>query len=303
MTINSMFLDLNGMLYDYFNGVADLQNEEIRFVGDTEKRLQEDYLRIFRYFRFHIRFGKPGRHDADTLALMKKNMNGLSLISGERIWSEMKRIFSNLQCQDAANIMFNSLNIGHYMGFASPTVDFEEFCRARERLAQLDTVPNLQASWKPQTLFSSLIRSHEELASVTVRLRLSNSERDAMAYILTNRHNPDPFNFRHFKTQLALAPKPNQSNLKDHIVQYLLYMGSPVELLQQIQDWPVPHFPFSGLMVANRVQRKRDISLLISSLKSTWAERDFSMSEEEMQSEVDRILCSLRGEVGPVGRE
>ena len=52
LTINSMFLDLDGTLYDYFCGEEDLKQRKVRFVGDPEKRIQEDYLRILRYFRY-----------------------------------------------------------------------------------------------------------------------------------------------------------------------------------------------------------------------------------------------------------
>lgn len=54
LTINSMFLGFDGTVYDYFNGYEDLMNRRVRFVGDPNKRIQEDYLRILRYFRFVI---------------------------------------------------------------------------------------------------------------------------------------------------------------------------------------------------------------------------------------------------------
>ena len=52
LTINSMFLDMDGVLYDYHHGKQDLDAKKIRFVGDATQRIQEDYLRILRYFRF-----------------------------------------------------------------------------------------------------------------------------------------------------------------------------------------------------------------------------------------------------------
>ena len=55
LTVNSMFLNLDGTVVDFFNGRKDLQNNRIAFVGSAEKRIQEDYLRILRYFRFYGR--------------------------------------------------------------------------------------------------------------------------------------------------------------------------------------------------------------------------------------------------------
>ena len=55
LTINSMFLWMDGTLYDYCNGRKDLLTQRITFVGNAERRIQEDYLRILRYFRFYGR--------------------------------------------------------------------------------------------------------------------------------------------------------------------------------------------------------------------------------------------------------
>lgn len=52
LTINSMYLDLDGSVYDYFYGYDDLKNRRVAFVGDAATRIQEDYLRILRYFRY-----------------------------------------------------------------------------------------------------------------------------------------------------------------------------------------------------------------------------------------------------------
>ena len=93
LTINSMFMDLEGNLYDFFNGEEDLRNQRIRFVGKAEQRIQEDYLRILRYFRFYGRICKhPDSHDGETLAAIMENVKGMEIISGERIWMEWKKI-------------------------------------------------------------------------------------------------------------------------------------------------------------------------------------------------------------------
>ena len=95
-----MFLDLDGRLYDFFGGRNDLQQERIAFVGNTVKRIQEDYLRILRYFRFYGRIVGEGElkrlknHEHETIKDIKSNAEGLSRISGERIWSEWKKILS-----------------------------------------------------------------------------------------------------------------------------------------------------------------------------------------------------------------
>lgn len=93
LTINAMFLDFQWTLYDYFNGKEDLENRRIRFVGNPNERIQEDYLRIMRYFRFFGRIADSNTvHEKETLEAIKQNANGLQMVSGERLWMELSKI-------------------------------------------------------------------------------------------------------------------------------------------------------------------------------------------------------------------
>lgn len=95
-TFNAMFMDKAGKVYDYFNGQEDLAKGIVRFVGSTEDRITEDFLRIMRWFRFYARFGMKGtnRYSVPSSVLSKIALlsGGLEKISGERIWSELKKI-------------------------------------------------------------------------------------------------------------------------------------------------------------------------------------------------------------------
>ena len=78
LTMNALFLDLEGTVYDYFNGIDDLKHRRICFVGDPIERIREDYLRILRYFRFFGRLANENaEHDQETLKAIKENSNGL----------------------------------------------------------------------------------------------------------------------------------------------------------------------------------------------------------------------------------
>ena len=90
-TINAIYADIEGRFFDPLNGISDLQNGKIQFIGPAEERIQEDYLRILRYFRFFTQYSKTG-HDQDTIQSIKKNINGLNKISNERILDELKKI-------------------------------------------------------------------------------------------------------------------------------------------------------------------------------------------------------------------
>ena len=89
-TINSIFADIEGNLFDPFNGKEDLKNGLVKFIGEPEKRIKEDYLRILRYFRFFLKYSN-NKHDLETLKIIKKNLVGISFLSKDRLLEELKK--------------------------------------------------------------------------------------------------------------------------------------------------------------------------------------------------------------------
>lgn len=146
------FTGLDGTLYDYFKGYEDLQNRKVRFVGSAEQRIQEDYLRILRYFRwaasFHFQLRKewkkvivylfgvkalwpqpsrfpprfygrvalaPDDHEPETLVAIRENGRGLAAISGERICVELKKMVVGSHAAHLLELMY-SLELAQYIG-------------------------------------------------------------------------------------------------------------------------------------------------------------------------------------------
>ncbi len=91
-TINSIYSDLEGNLFDPFDGKKDIEIGEVNFIGDIEKRIQEDYLRILRYLRFFLDYSKQP-HKEKVIRLIKINLMGISKISKERLLVELKKLF------------------------------------------------------------------------------------------------------------------------------------------------------------------------------------------------------------------
>ncbi|MFY7779393.1 MAG: CCA tRNA nucleotidyltransferase [Elstera sp.] len=95
-TMNALYADGAGRVYDPVGGLPDLAAGRLRFIGDARARIAEDYLRILRYFRFQARYGRvppePG-----LLAILADCAPGLARLSAERIWSEIKKL---LACAD-----------------------------------------------------------------------------------------------------------------------------------------------------------------------------------------------------------
>ena len=90
-TINSIYSDKDGNLFDPYDGKKDIENGFVNFIGDTDKRIKEDYLRILRYLRFFLNYSKHP-HNLETIKKLKLNISGISKLSKERLLDELKKI-------------------------------------------------------------------------------------------------------------------------------------------------------------------------------------------------------------------
>ena len=90
-TINSIYSDKEGNLFDPFNGKNDLEKGIVNFIGDVNDRIQEDYLRILRYLRFFLNYSKV-KHNLEIIRKLKMNIGGVSKLSKERLLDELKKI-------------------------------------------------------------------------------------------------------------------------------------------------------------------------------------------------------------------
>ena len=116
-TFNAIYADLHGNLYDPFNGREDLELGNVKFIGDPEKRIKEDYLRILRYVRFFLNYSKVD-HDENLKKIIKQNINGISKISSDRLLDELKKlvlsggflkIAKDEFCQEIVRLIFPQL--------------------------------------------------------------------------------------------------------------------------------------------------------------------------------------------------
>ena len=92
-TINALYAEADGTVIDLVGGVADIKARRLRFIGDAEARIREDYLRILRFFRFFAWYG-DGRPDAEGLKACARLKEGLDRLSAERVWSELKKLLA-----------------------------------------------------------------------------------------------------------------------------------------------------------------------------------------------------------------
>ncbi len=166
-TVNAMSCDREGRLFDYFAGRDDLAAGRLRFVGAPERRIEEDYLRVLRFFRFYASFGRRPPDNA-TAAALRAGVAGLDRLSGERVRQETRRL---LEAPDprAAVALMAELGILAWLLGAGPRRRLFESLVAHER----------EADWLLR--LAALVRSSGTAADeLAQRLRLSNAEAERL---------------------------------------------------------------------------------------------------------------------------
>uniref|UniRef100_A0A1A9WKB0 Poly A polymerase head domain-containing protein n=1 Tax=Glossina brevipalpis TaxID=37001 RepID=A0A1A9WKB0_9MUSC len=225
LTINAMFVDFNGTVYDYFNGYDDLMRRRVIFVGDASLRIKEDYLRILRYFRFCGSLCRaPFKHQAFTLETIQNYAQGLSIVSGERIWSELKKILS---CNYAEELMLEIIkcNIGPYCGLAERpnVIEFKRACATSKGKLTIN----------PISLITALSNNIMEAINMHERLKLSLFERDLSFFIIQERNKVD---------QIYVGLNDyKEMHLKRHIkrefIEELLKYSNKESLYMSFKNW------------------------------------------------------------------
>lgn len=104
-TMNALYAAADGQVIDPVGGLADLAARRLRFVGDPDARIAEDYLRILRFFRFHARYGAPGAADRAALAACARGVAGLARLSRERVGTEMRKLLDAPDPSEAVALM------------------------------------------------------------------------------------------------------------------------------------------------------------------------------------------------------
>ena len=163
-TMNAMSMLPDGAVFDYFGGVADLHAGRVRFVGEPAARIAEDYLRILRFFRFHARYGH-GDPDPAALDALRDGVPGLSRLSPERVWSELKRILATPDPRGAVSLMDS---LGVLPAVLPGPLD----------LARLDRLVRAGGPADPLLRLAALVPSAG--LDLAARLRISMAERDRL---------------------------------------------------------------------------------------------------------------------------
>lgn len=287
LTINSMFLGLDGVLYDYFLGHEDIKSRTVRFVGDPVQRIQEDYLRILRYFRFYGRISDSAdSHEEETVAAIRDNTGGMERISGERIWMEWKKILSGRFSRELTLKMIQ-VGLGSYIGLPEQP-DTEQFSKVLTQSEQQDL------DLEPMTKMASLLKSQEEVMKLHARLKLSAVERDLCLFVVSNRGDlaPHPQPIRPYQ-YLAVDSRLKPQDTRMFIEQVLKYRGD-VKLLAEFRDWSVPKFGVTGHHLKEAgCPPGKVMSVVLGKLKDEWKMADFRIEVEDLVKRIPSVLDTI----------
>ncbi len=172
-TINAMSLTVAGEGFDYFGGRDDLANGRVRFVGDPAQRIDEDVLRILRFFRFFARYGR-GEPDGAAMEAITAAATKVRTLSGERVWMELKRILATPLPAPVCALMERAGVLAQVLPEAGPLARVESLVRI-EALAG-------EAADPLRRLAAVIVTDAPD--AVAARLRLSRAERQRLAVLV-----------------------------------------------------------------------------------------------------------------------
>lgn len=295
LTINGLYADANGEVIDLVEGLADIETRTVRFIGDAETRIREDYLRILRYFRFFAFYGS-GRPDAAALRAMAREKDGLKRLSAERVWSELKKLLS---ADDPGRALLWMRTAGILTLILPETEKWG-----------IDEVPGLIAAerafgWKPDPLLrlaSMVPPDVERLAAMSERLRLSKQEAAFLAEWASLPKIPEKIAATAFRRMLYRSGKGGvivRLKLQLSIVrakaegdtELMPEVARLSALLREAESWSRPVFPLSGAdVLAKGVSPGPRVGELLSRLEEEWVASDFIAEKPALLARLDTLL-------------
>lgn len=259
LTINAMSMDMDGNVYDYFGGRDDLKNKVVRFVGVAELRVQEDYLRILRYFRFAARFDSTMNQDDLDLFADGEVLDALNTVSVERFWQEMQKLLdpkmpARTRIVDA--IFKTQVNRALGVFRYNPT----ELTRADDAVAALAT---LVASTDEEKFFQFW--------------KLSSAEEAKVRNMIRNRCVP--WSEERVEIMLTRDKFP-----LDHIVSMLEVAGEPT-LARYAETFQIPIFPVTGKdLMASGMKPGPAMGQRLRKLENAWVFSRFTRTKDELMA-------------------
>ena len=279
-SINSIYSDKDGNLFDPYNGKKDLESGNINFIGDSENRIKEDYLRILRYVRFFINYSNQS-HDLNIIKKIKKNIGGVSKLSSERLLDEFKKltrsnaflkIFNDKISLELIEIIFPQLkNLENFKKLNSHAID---------NLAKVDFI----------FLLSLLIVDGSDNTDYFLyKFNISKKDQKRLKSIdFFYKENVSIKNFNEKNFNKIFYYNGKQTVID--IINYKLFTSSKVEkkllkLLETYKDKVIPTLPIdaSTLMTKYNIAEGKMLGNKLKLIEEIWVQNSFQISEKQIQ--------------------
>ena len=279
-SINSIYSDINGNLFDPYNGKSDLEKGIVKFIGDPDKRLKEDYLRILRYLRFFSIYSNF-EHDKSLKKIILKNINGIKKISKDRLLDELKKLLSSSAFLKMSNDKY-SLDI--------LTMIFPELKNLtlfnKISYDAIDLLPS-----KDYIFILSLIIIDESDTSdyFFFKYNMSNENKSRINFLKKNFKNIEEKKFFSNKNLSKILYFYGSKYLID-LIDFKIFKAKKsvdylLKLREEFANKKKPIFPIKAknIMRDFNLKEGRDLGNKLKKLENIWVDNNFKITEKEIK--------------------
>jgi len=276
-TINAIYLDINGKIFDPQMGTVDLKNNNVKFIGDPQKRIEEDYLRIIRFLRFKIMY--DSKVEPSTINAIKQNLDGIKKISKERILIELYKI---LDLKNFINLN-ESTHLKEIFSLIFP--EFENLKRL-ERLVKICDYTQVNKELLLAVLLIDEKNNHEYF---THKYNASNNIKENLHMLAKNliliKGNKDFFK-KDLEKNIYLNDKKHLINLNilNFVINEKIKFKDFSDTLKKILQSKKNKFPVDGkYLMDNGMQQGSQMGKVLKKIEEEWIKNNFKISEDQMK--------------------
>ena len=283
-TINAIYSDAEGNLFDPYSGKKDLEEGYINFIGDVNKRIQEDYLRILRYIRFFLNYSKQP-HNSEILRKLKINIGGVSKLSKERLLDELKKIFKLGTLEKLINEKLSlELILIIFPELKNYNLFNKLYSEKRNILREVDFI----------FLLSLMIIDNSDNVDYFL-YKYNLSKKDQKRIKIIHGFYKDKFNLKKF-TQYNFNEyfyyEGNQAVLD--VLRFKLIKSkkidkSLIELIEYYKNKPIPKMPIGAdlLMQKYKIPEGKQLGVKLKRIEVEWVKNNFTISDKQVENIIE----------------
>jgi len=279
-TINCIYADIEGNLFDPFDGKRDLENGKVNFIGDIETRIKEDFLRVLRYIRFFLNYSK-NKHNPKVIKVIKKNLNGVLGISSERLLDEFQKLLksegflklaTDHDCLEIINLIFPQI----------------------KNISKINKLNNYAKKnfFKMDLAFLMaflVIDGTDNVDYFIYKFNLSKKDKKRMLFL--NSFYSEKFNNKTFlEKNLNKVFYFNGKEALMDIIYFKIFRSSRtdnrlIRLIEIFKKKEIPVMPIKANMLIDKFQLSegKELGKKLKKIEEVWVNNNFNISDKEIQ--------------------